>query len=260
MNGAGDDDNPGPRVYIPAAFWRSLLERLATANVKLAEPDLAGAEASEDAARAVTEFLEAIPAVRESGITRPLQDLLAALPGLVRVADRTNNLLVELAEAATDRDATILEKGGTQLGMLVRFVEDATGGEIGATLQPARELFEALHDRAQGDRPSLLWEAPHKPSRNRAHHITRAYLAAAVDVLHSAGMTDRAIGEWWGRPEEYKRAAKWRERISRREASPLTIHVFRELRPHRKPISEPDAKAKALEWRKIARQRKTDKA
>lgn len=91
--------------------------------------------AVEDAQRAVTEFLLAIPAVRDSGIIAPLQGLLAALPGLIRLASRFNQLTDDLTEANADPDAITLAKGGTQLSMFVRFHEDATGGEIGATLR-----------------------------------------------------------------------------------------------------------------------------
>jgi hypothetical protein len=186
MNGADKQDSTGLRVYILATQWCDLLQRLRAANLKCDAPPLADLSASENALRSVNEFLEAVPAIRESRVIRPLQGLLAALPDLLRLAVRFNQLVDELIEANANPSATTLEKGGTQLSMLVRFVEDATSGQIGATLQPARELFEAVHDRAQGARPSLLWDAPGNPSRNRSHHITRAYLAAAVDVLASA--------------------------------------------------------------------------
>lgn len=258
MNGTVDDDSIGLRVYVAAASCRELLERLKAASVKCdLEPPL-DLPASEDALRAVTEFLETIPAIRETGVSRPLRGLLEALPHLLRLAVRFNQCLDDLSNANTDRGATELEAGATQLSVLLRFVEDATQGQIGATLQPARELFANAHDRAQGGRPSPWFNAPLKRSRNRAHDITRAYLAAAVDVLAAANMSERAARKWWGRAEEYKRAHKWREDISRGAASPLTILVFRDLRPDRRPVTEADAKTKALEWRQKAEQRRTD--
>jgi hypothetical protein len=145
MNGTGDDDSTGPRVYVPPALWRELLECLKAANLKCDAPSPADMAASEDALRAVIAFLGAVPAVRESGVIRPLEGLLAALPDLLGLAVRFKELLAELEEADGNPSATALEKGGTQLSMLVRFVEDATRGQIGATLQPTRELFEAVH-------------------------------------------------------------------------------------------------------------------
>ena len=243
-----------PRVYMPAPLWRALLESLKAANLKCP----ADMSASEDALRAVTEFLVAIPAVRDSGVVAPLEGLLAALPDLLRVGVRFNQLLDELVEAYIEQSPTTLAIGGTQLSMLVRFVEDATGGEIGATIQPARELFEAVHGRVQGVRPSMIWAAS-KSSRNRAHHIARAYLAAAVDWLFAANMSKEEAKAWWGRPAEYEHAHKWRERVMDRTASDLTIHVFEELKPpQRKSITEAQAKAKASELREIAKARKTD--
>jgi hypothetical protein len=259
MSGTGDDDSTGAQVYIPPTLWRDLLERLRAANLKCDAPSPADMAASGDALSAVNAFFGAIPAVRESGVIRPLQGLLAALPDLLLLANRFNQLLAELEEAKSNSSATTLEKAGTQLSMLVLCIEDATRGGIGAVLQPARELFEAVHDRVQGGRPALLWDSPSKRSRNRAHHITRAYLAAAVDWLSAANISEQAASEWWVRQAEYARAHKWRERIMNGEASELTIFEFEQLKPRPKEaVSEVAAKAKALELRKIAKDRKTD--
>jgi hypothetical protein len=82
--------------------------------LKCDDPPPADMSSSKDALRAVTEFLGAITAVRESGIVRPLHGLLAALPGLLRLAVRYNQLLGELSEANPKPKATTLEFGGTQ--------------------------------------------------------------------------------------------------------------------------------------------------
>ena len=114
--------------------------------------------------------------------------------------------------------------------MLVRFVEDVTRGQIGAALQPARELSVAVHDRVQGHRPSLLSNVASKRSSNRVHHITRAYLAAAVDWLFAANMSKKEAKAWWGRPAEYSAPIKPAEHVMNGPASDLTIFVFEELR------------------------------
>lgn len=104
-----------------------------------------------------------------------------------------------------------------------------------------------------------MWDAISKPSRNRAYDITRAHLAAAVDWLDAANMKRAAAEQWWGKPPgEYARAHKWRERITGRTATDLTVFVFDQLKPPRRSqVSEAEAKAKAEELRKIASDRKT---
>jgi hypothetical protein len=72
-------------------------------------------------------------------------------------------------------------------------------------------------------------------------------------------MSKNAAKAWWGRPDEYERAHKWREWVTGRVASDLTILLFDELKPpHHETVTEAEAKAKALELREIARDRKTD--
>jgi hypothetical protein len=89
MNEAGDGDSTSGRVYLPAEHWRALLEALQQAN--RAPPDQA------EALRAVVDFLDAVPAVRESDITLPLHQRLAALPDLLCLGARYNRLQDRLA-------------------------------------------------------------------------------------------------------------------------------------------------------------------
>lgn len=54
--------------------------------------------------RGVVDFLDAVPAIRESGITQPLHQLLAALPDLLlRLASCWNQLTAELLRIGRER-------------------------------------------------------------------------------------------------------------------------------------------------------------
>src|SRR5215472_3713898 len=98
MNGADKQDSTGLQVYIPAAPWRDLLQRLRAANLQRDAPPPADLSASKDALRAIIECLEVVPAIRESGVIRSLQGLLAALPGLLQLAARNSQCWCDLSK------------------------------------------------------------------------------------------------------------------------------------------------------------------
>jgi hypothetical protein len=126
------------RVYLPAERWRALLHGLQAANG--APPDQAMA------LRTVIEFLDAAPPVSESGITRPLHQLLAALPDLLRLVSCWNTLAAELS-APSGADETMPEIACTQLQALLKFTNSVAGEPITALLTPVVELAaEVVHE------------------------------------------------------------------------------------------------------------------
>jgi hypothetical protein len=246
------------RVYLPAVQWDGLLRALQHASKTPCDQAAA--------LRGVVDFLDAVPAVREAGITHPLHQLLAALPYLLRLASRFNELLAELAEACGGPNVTILEKGGTQLGMLLRFVEDATDGRIGPdALKPVLALFVAVHDRVHHNKPSLLFDASWPTDIKtkpliRYNDIARGYLAAAADVLHASGMKPAEVVTWWGNPSEAAAALRDRKSLGSKKPPPfLVVQTFRELRPRlRQPIKRAAAEQLARQWIGMAGIRRAD--
>lgn len=140
MDEAGVGNSTSDRIYLPAERWRALLDALQQAN--RSPPDQA------QALRAVIGFLDAVPAVRESGITGPLHQVLASLPDLVRLGACWNQLTSELL-ATVGNDATMAETACAQLRAMLTFANSVAGGEITAMLLPLADLQAEAELEAQ---------------------------------------------------------------------------------------------------------------
>jgi hypothetical protein len=99
------------------------------------------------ALRAVTEFLDSVPAVIASGVTRPLHQLVLALPDLLRLAACWNQLTEELATG--ESDATMAETACTQLRAMLKFANSVAGEQITRLLVPLSELQAEAEIEAQ---------------------------------------------------------------------------------------------------------------
>jgi hypothetical protein len=129
---------PAGRVYLPAERWRVLLEALQQAS-------RAPADQVKALRAAVVDFLDAIPAVIASGVTRPLHQLLAAL--LLRLAACWNQLTEELATG--ESEAIMAEAACAQLRAMLKFANSVAGKQITALLLPLSELQAEANLEAQ---------------------------------------------------------------------------------------------------------------
>jgi hypothetical protein len=129
------------RVYLSTERWQTFLQALQHASQ--APCDQAAA------LRGVVEFLDAVPAVREAGITHPLHQLLAALPDLLRLAACWNQLTAELL-ASVESDVTMAAVSCAQLRAMLKFANSVAGEPVSKLLVPLAELGAEAVLEAQG--------------------------------------------------------------------------------------------------------------
>lgn len=155
MNGTnGKTNTPTEHVYLPAARVLGLLEALQRAS----HPPHNQAEA----VAGVVNFLDADPAIRASGITGPLHQLLAALPDLLRIAASRNEIVEKLAVANSKLDDPAADAQmvrGEALREVIAYF-DADDAVLGhGVTRPLKQILAAMHDGQQrkwANRPTGL--------------------------------------------------------------------------------------------------------
>lgn len=212
MNGTNcEASTPIGHVYLPAARVLSLLQSLQRAN----QPPHDQAAAL----RSVVDFLDADPAIRESGITQPLHQLLAALPNLLRIAASRNDVIEKLASAHEKLDDpgadAQMVRGEALREVIAYFDTDDAVLRHGLT-RPLKQILAEIHDGQQrkwGNRPTGLVD----------HHLRGVILYVMAEIIRLGVAPDNSA-----------------RRVANRLAeSGVNISTDQLLRWHRNPHKQP---------------------
>lgn len=158
-------------VYLPAERCRVLLEALQAASASPSDQVAA--------LRSVINFLDADPAVRASGTTHPLRQLLAALPDLLRIAAGWNDVIEKLAAADAgldDRAADAPMVRGEALREVIAFFDADDAVLRHGVTRPLKQILAEMHDGQQrkwGNRPTGLVD----------HHLRGVILFVARELI-----------------------------------------------------------------------------
>lgn len=166
------------------------------------------------------------------------------------------DLRAKLAEINSAPGASPFAKSGAQLGAILIFYRDASGGDTED--QPLLQLFEAISLLAAGGKPPLLSKPP-RPRRGGRPvsglcRLKRAYIAAAADVLMAAGHSRHGVLGWteWRDEAQAKNALRQRDKImADTQRASLAAQEFHKLRPDlRRPTDRAEAERLARGWLK----------